>query len=142
MYVLFTQSCLTLCDPMDCNPPGSLVHGILFSRGSSQPREREAWLGSKNGSCSCVQICEGQFLRTRSSPVWLVVLRAEHGCVEGSYRGAGLAHQQEELSVKWNPAPAETRSFQVCPSSLGNWVRMLGRKAEKVSPPPGRGGSR
>ena len=22
------QSCLTLCDPMDCSPPGSSVHGI------------------------------------------------------------------------------------------------------------------
>ena len=41
-----TQSCLTLCDPTDCSPPGSSVHGILqartlewvaipFSRGSS-----------------------------------------------------------------------------------------------------------
>ena len=39
MYILFTQSCLTLCDPMDCNPPGSPAHGILFSRGSSQPRD-------------------------------------------------------------------------------------------------------
>ena len=44
--VLVTQSCLTLCDPVDCSPPGSSVHGILqarilewvaipFSRGSS-----------------------------------------------------------------------------------------------------------
>ena len=44
------QLCLTLCDPMDCNPPGSSVHGIFqarvlewiaisFSRGSSQPRD-------------------------------------------------------------------------------------------------------
>ena len=44
------QSCPTLCDPMDCSPPGSLVHGIFqawilewvaisFSRGSSQPRD-------------------------------------------------------------------------------------------------------
>ena len=23
------QSCLTLCSPMDCRPPGSSVHGIL-----------------------------------------------------------------------------------------------------------------
>ena len=23
------QSCLTLCDPMDCTPPGSSVHGLL-----------------------------------------------------------------------------------------------------------------
>ena len=45
------QSCPTLCDPMDCSPPGSTVHGILqakvlewvassFSRGSSWPRDR------------------------------------------------------------------------------------------------------
>ena len=44
------QSCLTLCDPMDCSPPGSSVHGILqvkilewvamsSSRGSSPPRD-------------------------------------------------------------------------------------------------------
>ena len=44
------QSCLTLCYPMDCSPPGSTVHRILqakivewvaipFSRGSSRPRD-------------------------------------------------------------------------------------------------------
>ena len=44
------QSCLTLCDPMDCSLPGSSVHGIFqarvlewvaisFSRRSSQPRD-------------------------------------------------------------------------------------------------------
>ena len=27
-----TQSCLTLCDPMDCSPPGSSVHGIFQAR--------------------------------------------------------------------------------------------------------------
>ena len=26
------QSCLTLCDVMDCSPPGSSVHGILQAR--------------------------------------------------------------------------------------------------------------
>ena len=30
--VLVTQSCLTLCDPMDYSPPGSCVHGILQAR--------------------------------------------------------------------------------------------------------------
>ena len=45
------QSCLTLCNPMDHNLPGSSVHGvfqarvlewvaIFFSRGSSPPRDR------------------------------------------------------------------------------------------------------
>ena len=47
---LVTQSCLTLCDSMDCSPPGSSVHGILqarilewvampSSKPSSQPRD-------------------------------------------------------------------------------------------------------
>ena len=48
--VLVAQSCPTLCDPIECSLPGSSVHGILqarilewvailFSRGSSQPRD-------------------------------------------------------------------------------------------------------
>ena len=32
MLCLVTQSCLTLCDPMDCGPPGSSVHGNLQAR--------------------------------------------------------------------------------------------------------------
>ena len=49
-----TQLCPTLCDSVDCSPPGSSVHGILqarilewvtisFSRGSSRPRDR-SWV--------------------------------------------------------------------------------------------------
>ena len=45
-----TQSCPTLCNPVDCSLPGSSIHGIFqgrilewiaipFSRRSSQPRE-------------------------------------------------------------------------------------------------------
>ena len=29
---LVTESYLTLCNPMDCRPPGSSVHGILQAR--------------------------------------------------------------------------------------------------------------
>ena len=32
MCVLVTQSCLSLCDPRDCSPPGSSVHGIFQAR--------------------------------------------------------------------------------------------------------------
>ena len=28
----FTQSCLTLCNPTDCSPPGSSVRGIFQAR--------------------------------------------------------------------------------------------------------------
>ena len=52
-----SQSCPTLCDPMDCSPPGSSVHGSLqaripewvampSSRGSSPPRDQT------HGSCT------------------------------------------------------------------------------------------
>ena len=30
--VLSLQACLTLCDSMNCSPPGSSVHGILQAR--------------------------------------------------------------------------------------------------------------
>ena len=32
VVVLVAKSCLTLCDPMDCNLPSSSVHGILQAR--------------------------------------------------------------------------------------------------------------
>ena len=32
MHAKLLQSCLTLCDPMDCSPPGASVHGILQVR--------------------------------------------------------------------------------------------------------------
>ena len=46
-----TLSCPTLCDPIDCSPPGSSVYGIFqartlewitisFSRGSSRPGDQ------------------------------------------------------------------------------------------------------
>ena len=49
--VKVAQSCPSLCNPMDCSPPGSFVHGILqarilewvampSSRESSQPRDQ------------------------------------------------------------------------------------------------------
>ena len=48
---VLAQSCATLCDPGDCSPPGSSVHGILqartlewlampFSREPSPPRDQ------------------------------------------------------------------------------------------------------
>ena len=57
--MLVAQSCPTLCDPTDCNLPGSSVCGILqarimewvaisFSRGSSQPRD-QTWVSCTAG---------------------------------------------------------------------------------------------
>ena len=61
VYVLVAQACPTLCNPMDCSPPGSSIHGILqawiqewvaisLSRGSSQPRN-QSWVSCFAGGC-------------------------------------------------------------------------------------------
>ena len=57
--VLATQSCLTLCDLMDCSPQGSSVHGISpdkntgldshsFLQGIFRPRDR-TWVSLTAG---------------------------------------------------------------------------------------------
>ena len=70
MHAQSLQSCSTLCEPIDCGPPGSSVHGILqvrilewiaipFSRGSSQPR---------NQTCvSCLLALAGGFFTTSAT---------------------------------------------------------------------------
>ena len=61
---LVSQSCLTLCNSLDCSLPGSSAHGILqarilervaisFSRESSQPRDQTR--------ISCVSRIAGRF---------------------------------------------------------------------------------
>ena len=81
-----TQSCPTLCNPMDGSPPGSSVQGILqarkleqvaisYSRGSSQPRSRTCI------SCVC---CVGRRIPchcTTREAQWLSYLKAKKLCV-------------------------------------------------------------
>ena len=90
--VKVTPLCPTLCDPMDCNPPGSSVHGILqsrilesvdipFSRGSSWPRDwtrvscvsfigrRVLYYWCHLGSCKKCSICQQNTL-TLQIAVW------------------------------------------------------------------------
>ena len=70
-YVLCAQSCPTLCDPVDCSPPGSSVHAILqarimewvvmpFSRGSSPTRHI---------SMSVSHICSGILLSHKRNEI-------------------------------------------------------------------------
>ena len=86
---LVTQSCLTLCDPMDCSPPGSPVQGVYqarilewvampSSRGSSWPRD---W--NQVSYVSCIgrwvfflplvppgKLGERQFTAQQMMPLW------------------------------------------------------------------------
>ena len=64
--MLVAQSCLTLCDPKNCGPPGRSVHGILQARilktrcipflwkdrgseSGEKGRKREYWREKKSG---------------------------------------------------------------------------------------------
>ena len=77
-----TQSCPTLCDPMDCSLPGLSVHGIFqgrvlewvvisFSRGSSSPRD---WTQVSNYSVKCWSSGQNENMPggrvSRSSKFW------------------------------------------------------------------------
>ena len=64
------QFCLTLCNPKDCSPPGSSVHGILqarilewvaisSSRGSFQPRDRTCLLSLLNCKVDSLPLSHG-----------------------------------------------------------------------------------
>ena len=78
MRAKLLQSCLTLCDAMDCSLPGSSVHEILqarilewvampSSRGSSQPRD-QIWVSY----LSCVT---SKFFTTKplEKPVYVLI---------------------------------------------------------------------
>ena len=53
------QSCPTLCNPMECRPPGSCVHGILQG---------------KNTGVGCHFLFQGVFPTQRSNPCFLCLL--------------------------------------------------------------------
>ena len=68
------QSCLTLCDPMDCSLPGFSVHGILqartlewvaisFSRKNEEmePKQKQHPVVDVTGDGSKVQCCKEQY---------------------------------------------------------------------------------
>ena len=74
--ILVAQLCPTHCDPRDCSPPSSFVHGILqarilewiavpFSRGSSWPRDW-TWV-----SCTAGRFFTIWAIKEASTPSWL-----------------------------------------------------------------------
>ena len=107
MKVLVTQSCLTLCNFMDCSPPDSSVHGIFqerilewvaisSSRGSSWPR---------NWTCvSCIgrQILYQSHLASSSA--------LPSACLDPS-----LLLSPQPMPIPWPPShpsePSQTSSF-------------------------------
>ena len=109
--VSVTQLCSTLCDPMDCNPPGSSVHGILqarilewvaipFSRGSSWPRDHTILHSYK--VIKTVWYCH----RTRNIDQWNRTENPEinsHSCSQSTIDkgGKNIQWRKDNLFNKW-----------------------------------------
>ena len=123
------QSCQTLCDPMDCSPPGSSVPGILqarilewvampSSRGSSQPRD---WT-----HVSCISSIGRGFFTTCAT--WEVHLKSE---MEWNWQGRECGQEDTWAYPRlrgWGvclcqgpPAPERLKLTRSCGISLFNW---------------------
>ena len=61
------QSCLTLCDPTDCSPPGSSVHGPRQDHWSGHFLLQGIFLTQEQTNISCVSCIAGRFFTTEPS---------------------------------------------------------------------------
>ena len=110
--------CPTLCDPMDCSPLGSSIHGILqarilewiaisFSRGSSWPRDRT--------QVSCVSCIGRQILyhwAARGRPFKAVQMKAK------TNEEGGSSSLEWEAGSRDFGAPYFTEAFLSRPTDL------------------------
>ena len=131
---VLTQSCPGLCSPLDCNPPGSSVHGIFkagilewgafsFSRGSSPPRYgtgiscisyigwrtvyHQRHLRSPQNSLRTWQILQmGESTRHRNWILINIICFSWHGV---SYHNS---------LCRKNPCPGERGDRKSCPATL------------------------
>ena len=101
--VLSLQSCPTLCDPMDCSPPGSSVHG-------DSP--------GKDTRVSCHVLFQGIFPIQGSNPYLLCLL---HGRVDS----LPLAPPGKPLKA---PGPSEC----LCSSYEMSWMGEWGNRSRTI----------
>ena len=86
--VCVTHSVASDCDPMDCSPPGSSVHGILqartlewvaisFSKGSSRPRD-QTQVSCIAGGCFTVSVSANHLLNSKWALALTVLAIKDH----------------------------------------------------------------
>ena len=100
MHAQSLQSCLTLCDPMDCSPPGSSVHRILQARileWVAMPSSRASFLPRDQTRVSSISCIAGEFFTTeppgKPTPCWsLFVLPSTQNPMYSSQTQSSLLH--------------------------------------------------
>ena len=75
LYAKSLQSCLTLCEPADCNSPGSSVRGILQARilewaAMPPPPEDLPNPGTEPSSLTCPALASRFFAICTTSATW------------------------------------------------------------------------
>ena len=109
------QPCPTLCDPMDSNLPGSVVHGIFqarklewaaisFFRGSSQPRD---WTRVSHIAGRCFTIWA-----TREYPSPPRILPYQQRMQEDHFIQSTSIHEMLDLHKSWPAGGRETILFK------------------------------
>ena len=106
---LVPQSCSTLCDPKDCNPPGSAVHGIpqagileyvviSFSRGSFWPMDRTQVFCTADRFFNC--------LSHQGSPgLWILLFKSVVAAAAKSLQSCPTLCDPRECSLPGSPIP-------------------------------------
>ena len=94
--VLVTQSCPTLCSPVDCSPSGSSVHGIVQARILD-------WVAmSLSGDRTQVSCLAGRFFSSEPPGKPLVLIT-----MQSSVKLAGVKPWKHHIQVKAAPLSSE-----------------------------------
>ena len=109
-HCLVTNLCQTLCDPMDCRPPGSSTHGnlqsrilewvtISFSRGSSWPRD---WTQVSSLQADTLPLATREAKSWHNGVRFHVVKNMASGALGHSWiQVLILCHQEPVTAIPW-----------------------------------------
>ena len=118
-WKLIAQSCPTLCDLMDCSPPGSSVHGILQAR----ILERVANSFSR-GSCPCSLVNSGTWILSPwpESYTW-VLLQFQTAQMPSTVEGKSVSHSVvSDFMTPWTVACQAPLSMGFSQARILEWV--------------------
>ena len=107
-----TQLCPTLCNHMNCNLPGSCIHGIFhtgglewvaisFFRGSSQPRDR-THVSHIAGRCFTVWATREPLVEVGEEAVgqYMILVKGEFSVIKPLLYKRFSAHQEKLMSPR------------------------------------------
>ena len=113
--VLLLQSCLTLCNPIHCSPPGSSVRGILQARileWNAVPSSRgSSWPRIESTSLMSPALADGLFTTSITCEA-KINFQSNHSVMSDSLQPQGLQHTRLPC-----PSPSRGACSNSCPWS-------------------------